>query len=203
MPTIAKNVLLVRQAQRAQRPSHSASLSVLLASGPHPVSPPATVVRPGHPPISRKDKRLKPPAQCARKERMQRKGRVRARRVLQGPGVTLLEQPSLQLARRAVSEHPAATKNATRRIVARLAMSVLSDPAKIRVSSARPADTAVRRGPQAASCVPLERTGQPLALRRVISARLAQMERALLARNRDPRKSALPFVRKASGLTME
>ena len=134
---------------------------------------------------------------------MQRKGRVRARRVLQAPGVTLLEQPSLQLAKRAVSEHPAANKNAARRNVARIAMLVISDPAKIRVSSARPADTAARRGPQAASCVPLERTGQPLALRRVISARLARLKRALLVRNRDPKKSALPFVRKASGLTME
>ena len=145
---------MVGRVQRARRPSHSASLSAPPASGPHPVPPPAIIAQLGHPRISRTNKRLKNLARHARKERMQRRDRVRARRVLQEPGVTLLEQPSLQPAMHALSEHPAAAKSASHKIVAKLATSVLSAPAKTRVSSARPADTAVRRGPQAASCVP-------------------------------------------------
>ena len=57
--------------------------------------------------------------------------------------------------------------------------------------------------PQSASCVPLERTGQPLALRRAISAHPAHLERALLVWNPDPQMSAKHCVRKANGPSTE
>ena len=57
--------------------------------------------------------------------------------------------------------------------------------------------------PQSASCVPLERTGQPLVLRRAISAHLAHLERALLVWNPDLQMSAKHFVRKVNGPSTE
>lgn len=89
-----------------------ASRSAPPASGPQLVLFLAQIVRQEHPPISRKNKRLRPPAYLVAKELSQiRKGRARALRVSQVTGATLLEQPNPKPVRNALWEHPAAIKS--------------------------------------------------------------------------------------------
>lgn len=149
--------------------------------------------------MPRKNKRPKPPVCLVAKEHSQKMGRAHALCVPQVPGAILLEQPSLQPVRNALSELPATVKSVRPRIVANPAMLVISALATISVSNAHPARTAVRKVQSCASFAPLELSGHLLVLHRLINACPVRVEPALSIRNHDLKINVKHFVPKDIG----